>query len=358
MKLKILFIAPLYRGRSPSQRFRFEQYLKYLNSQGIKYEFSNLVTKKIDKVFYARGYVLRKIFFNIRFAFKRLKDIKKAAEFDIVFIQREAYFLGTAYFEKRLAKKTKLIYDFDDSIWIPNVSDANKNFLFLKKPQKTAKIISIADMVFAGNRFLADYARQFNDNVKIVPTTIDTEEYKPVPVKNDKIVIGWSGSKTTIQHFKIAVPFLKKVKEKFGDRLEIKVIGDSTYQNTDLDVKSMDWHKESEIRELSEFDIGIMPLPDDKWAKGKCGLKGLQYMALEIPTIMSPVGVNTEIIEDGKNGFLAGTDDQWVQKLSALTESRDLRRKLGKAGRQTVIEKYSKQAWQETYLHYFKELAK
>ncbi len=354
--MKILFVAPLYPDRAPSQRFRFEQFLDYFEKQGIKCEYSNLVTPEVDKLFYSPGNILRKFLLSISFAIKRFKDLQRAKQYDIVFIQREAYYLGTSFFEKRFAKKTKVIYDFDDSIWIPNVSDANKKLNFLKNPQKTSKIISYSHLVFAGNQYLADYAKQFNDNVTIVPTTIDTDEYQRLEVKNEKIVIGWSGSKTTIQHFKTAVPFLTKVKEKYGDKVEIKVIGDAGYMDNVINVRSLDWLKKDEIKELSEFDIGIMPLPDDKWAKGKCGLKGLQYMALEIPTIMSPVGVNSDIIQDGENGFLAGDDKAWFEKISCLIESESLRKSMGAAGRKTVIEKYSKQAWKGEYVRFFQTL--
>lgn len=150
--------------------------------------------------------------------------------------------------------------------------------------------------------------------------------YAPVPKhKSDKITIGWSGSITTIKHFEFALPVLRKLKEKYGDRLRFKVIGDASYTNEELGIKGIGWKREDEVKELSEFDIGVMPLPDDEWANGKCGLKGLQYMALEIPTIMSPVGVNTEIIKDGKNGFLASEINEWLEKTSRLIENSDLR---------------------------------
>jgi glycosyltransferase involved in cell wall biosynthesis len=134
------------------------------------------------------------------------------------------------------------------------------------------------------------------------------------------------------------------------------VIGDSAYQNKELDIVGISWKKENEIEELNEIDIGIMPLPDNEWAKGKCGLKGLQYMALQIPAIMSPVGVNSEIIDDGINGFLASTKDEWVSKLSLLIDSKELRVKLGEEGRKTVIDKYSVLNNRDLYVNYFKSL--
>ena len=132
---------------------------------------------------------------------------------------------------------------------------------------------------------------------------------------------------------------LKKLAEKESFRL--RVIGTPSYECPPVDVEAMRWRADTELEDLSEIDIGMMPLPDDRWSKGKCGLKALQFMALGIPTICSPVGVNTDIIQDDQNGFIAGTEDEWVEKLTRLLRSAELRRRLGDAGRATVEEKYS-----------------
>jgi glycosyltransferase involved in cell wall biosynthesis len=265
--------------------------------------------------------------------------------------------LGTSFFERQFARKAKMIFDFDDSIWVQNVSAGNKMFSFFKNAEKTKDIIAKADLVFAGNNYLAGFARQFNENVVIVPTTIDTEIYKPI-LKNakEKICIGWSGSITTIEHMETKMQALKAIKNKYGNKVYFKIIGDGRYYNEDLKTQGLPWKKETEIHDMAEFDIGIMPLPDTEWAKGKCGLKGLQYMALGVPTIMSPVGVNSEIIQDGENGFLADSDEEWVNKLSLLIESFELRRKIGNTGRKTVEEKYSIHTNSKLYLRYFDQL--
>jgi glycosyltransferase involved in cell wall biosynthesis len=191
----------------------------------------------------------------------------------------------------------------------------------------------------------------------MIPTTIDTKEYYPIRKKTrDKICIGWSGSVTTIPHLKTQMEALRQIKKKYSEKVYFKIIGDANFYDDELDVKGLAWKKEKEIEELSEFDIGIMPLPDSEWAKGKCGLKGLQYMSLEIPTIMSPVGVNSEIIIDGENGFLADSTNEWVSKLSLLIESEALRKELGIKGRQTVLNKYSVEANKQLYLKYFNSL--
>lgn len=230
----------------------------------------------------------------------------------------------------------------------------------MKSAKKTGEIISISHLVFAGNRFLADYAKQFNTHVEIIPTTIDTKMFKRATpyVNNEKICIGWSGSHTTIKHFESGIPFLKKIKEKYGNSVYFKVMGDPAYINKELDIIGIPWNSENEVEVLSSFDIGIMPLPDDQWVKGKCGLKGLSYMALEVPTVMSALGVNTEIIQDGQNGFLAQTEEEWIEKISLLIDSFELRKKMGALARQTVEASYSHESQKNNYLRHFNALLK
>jgi glycosyltransferase involved in cell wall biosynthesis len=352
----ILFLTVHRPDRSPSQRFRFEQYIPFLKQNGFRCEHFFLLDEKDDKIFYSRGKIMAKLNLVLKSLGKLRGLLGKAGDYDFIFIQRECFMLGTSYFEKKISRsRAKVIYDFDDSIWLLDVSDANKKFAWLKDPDKTSKIISYCDVVVAGNAYLADYAKQFNANVKVIPTTIDTSSYnRSEKIPHQAVCIGWSGSLTTLKHFDFAVPFLKKLKERFGDKITFKVIGDPTYFNAALNIKGTLWKSETEVEDLSAFDIGIMPLPDDKWAKGKCGLKGLQYMALEIPTVMSPVGVNTEIIEDGVNGFLASTENEWIEKLAMLIESKELRSKIGKAGRETVKERFSMEAQKNNYLSLFK----
>jgi glycosyltransferase involved in cell wall biosynthesis len=192
-----------------------------------------------------------------------------------------------------------------------------------------------------GNPYLAEYARQVNDRVTVIPTTIDTEKYRVLPrtEKTGPPVIGWTGSHSTVQHLDTLRGALKKLAERESFRL--RVIGTPAYECPPIEVEAMAWRADSELEDLSAIDIGVMPLPDDKWSKGKCGLKALQFMALGIPTICSPVGVNTDIIQDNENGFIAGTEDEWVEKLTRLLRSAELRQRLGQAGRATVEQKYS-----------------
>lgn len=358
---KILFIAAHRLNRSPSQRYRFEQYFDFLKQNGYSSELSYIIEQEDDRYFYKSGYFLKKLLFTFKSALKRLNDVKKSNQYDIVFVQREAFMTGSAYFEKQFAKSSaKLVFDFDDSIWLLDTSNANKKWEWMKSAKKTSEIIKVSNMVFAGNQYLADYAKQFNSNVKIIPTTIDTERFKRKQEYTNKqqICIGWSGSITTIKHFEAATQILKRIKNKYGNRVCFKVMGDETYENKELGIKGIPWTSVTEAEVISGFDIGIMPLPDDQWVKGKCGLKGLSYMALEVPTIMSAIGVNTEIIQDGENGFLASTEEEWVDKISRLIDSFELRKQLGINGRNTVVKRYSVEAQKNNYLTSFNELLK
>jgi glycosyltransferase involved in cell wall biosynthesis len=358
MKKKVLFICLHRTHRSPGQRFRFEQYLTYLNENGYDCRLSILLNEKDDKAFYSKGKFSKKVLIYLKTLLTRTGDWFRMNRYDIIFIFRDALMTGSTFFEKRFARsKAKLIFDFDDAIWLQNVSEANKKLAFLKNSSKTATIIGLSDLIFAGNQFLADYAAQFNKNIVIVPTTIDTDIYVPQPrLSNGPVCIGWSGSFSTIQHFATAIPVLKEIKEKFGDAVKFKIIGDANYYCAELDTQGVAWKAATEIEDLCEIDIGIMPLPDDEWARGKCGLKGLQYMALGIPTLMSPVGVNSEIIRHGVNGYLPSANAEWVAAIAELIKDRELRNRIGKAGRQTVIDNYSVEVWKHKYLKYFNQL--
>lgn len=355
---KVLVIASHRPDRNPGQRFRFEQYFDYLRQHGYDCHLSYIINADDDKVLYANGKYFHKALLGFKAAMKRVFDAWNGNNYDIIFIFREAFFTGSTVFERLFSRtRAKLIFDFDDAIWHFDVSEANRKLGFLKNPGKTAQIISRVDLVFAGNRYLADFAKHYNEHVVIIPTTIDTDQYVPGPFNGgDEICIGWSGSITTIRHFQIVVPALKRIRSKYGPRVRFKVVGDGAFKNEELGIQGIAWNKADELTELRSMDIGIMPLPDDEWSRGKCGLKGLQYMALEIATVMSPVGVNSEIIRDGENGMLAGSENEWVEKLSLLIDDHSVRRRLGQAGRQTVIEGYSVHAQKNNYLRYFDSL--
>ncbi len=360
-KKRILYIVQHRFDRSPGQRYRCEQYIPFLEANGFECVYSPILISAEEDYSLYYGSYFQKLTLFIKGILRRIKDVIRAKYFDIIFIYREAFMTGTTVFEKLLRRSgAKIIFDFDDAIWNNDVSEGNKKLSWLKRPEKTNDIIALADLVFAGNQYLYNHAQQFNKHIVVVPSTIDLNYYQ-LPPKNSSqqvaVTIGWSGSLTTIEHFKTIIPVLKKLKEKFKNKIAFKIFGVPEYKNEDLQIQGIAWTPETEVQEISSFDIGIMPLPDNEWSRGKCGMKGLQYMALEVATVMSPVGVNKEIIQDGENGFLASSEEEWIQKLSLLIESKELRNSLEKAGRKTVEEKYSSLAIRNNYLQYFQQLA-
>lgn len=356
---RVLFVAGHRLNRAPGQRFRFEQYLDHLRSDGFVCELSPLLTAEDDKIFYGRASFFRKVMVLAGCAVRRGRDIRRARDFDVVFLQREAFFGGWPLFERAFkAAGVRLVLDFDDAIWLLDVSEVNRRYGWLKRPQKTAEIAKMADLVIAGNSFLRDYALEFNQNTIVIPTTIDTVSYtRTVPRRTSgPVCIGWTGSTTTIPHFETGAPYLTEIKARYGDRVRFRVVGDASYRNEALGVKGEPWNAAAEVETLCDMDIGIMPLPDDAWSRGKCGLKGLQFMGLEIPVVMENLGANREIVSDGVDGFLASGQAEWVARLSALVESSDLRERVGSAGRRTVEARYSVLSQKDVYSRVLREL--
>ena len=207
-----------------------------------------------------------------------------------------------------------------------------------------------------GNEYLRDYCSKYNQNLTIIPTTIDTDKYTVVDQPEpETVTIGWSGSFSTVQHLDTIRDVLQELAKTENFRL--RVIGTPNYKIPGVDTEAMQWRSATELDDLREIDIGLMPLPDEDWSRGKCGLKALQYMALGIPTICSPVGVNSTIIKDGENGYLADGTAEWVEKLKIMLHSPELRRKVGMAGRKTVEDEYSAKVIAPKVLEIFRSVA-
>ena len=223
---KILFLVAHRPGRSPGQRFRFEQYLDYLKANGFSYHISYLISQADDAAFYAPGKYLEKARIVLKSIKQRFIDLKNASAYDLVFIYREAHMLWSTWFERRLRRMgAKMILDFDDSIWLNDTSDGNRQLAWLKRPTKTGDILSLSSMALVGNEFLARYAKRFSNNVHIVPTTINTAYYIPnskPPAQS--VCIGWTGSSTTLKHLQQALPVLKAIREKYGEKVSFRVI--------------------------------------------------------------------------------------------------------------------------------------
>ena len=315
-----------------------------------------------DDVAYARLYrsggLAAKSSATLRGLGKRIKDITSVQGVDVAFLYREAFPLGPPLLDRYLERRITGVYDFDDAIFLGDTSKANSMIARLKRPQKTQEIIEGSVVTTVGNDFLASYASRFSRAVRVLPSTIDVERYMPPRDRstNSLVRIGWSGSKTTSAHLETIRPALMRVLQDLP--VEVYVIGDPDFRMPGSErVHVKPWSARREIEDISSFDIGLMPLPNDDWSRGKCGLKALLYMSLEVSPVVSPVGVNTEIVSDGENGLLAETEDEWVEAIARLVEDVTLRRNLGSAARQTVVERYSGQEWAPFFLRTLQEAA-
>jgi glycosyltransferase involved in cell wall biosynthesis len=354
--MRILFLVPYPFGQAPSQRFRFEQYLPALTMAGHSYKFLPFLDDKTWHILYQPGHTWRKAWGIIKGFGRRAIALRIAPTYDYVFIHREATPLGPPLYEWLLAKvlRKKVIYDFDDAIWIPNISEANRLANGLKHHQKVANICRWAYRVSCGNAYLAGYARQYNSSVVINPTTIDTENlHNKVRDQSEfgRPVIGWTGTHSTLKYLKQLVPILSELEQNFD--FEFRVISN---QPPELSLRSLvfiPWRKETELIDLLSFNIGLMPLEDDPWAKGKCAFKALQYMALGIPPVVSPIGMNNEVVQDDVNGFLCATPDEWRVHLTQLLNESALRQRLGEAARETIELHYSVVANTQNFLRLF-----
>ena len=340
-KMRVLALMPGLYDTSPGQRYRLEQWDPLLRERGVEITYAPFESDELHSTVYKPGHLGEKVRMVSQALRGRMSLLKTVTDYDVVYIFREAALLGPPIFERLIYQSgVPIVFDFDDAIFVSYKSPSNGYLSYLKFAGKTKTNCRIASHVMVGNPYLAAYARRVNDNVTIIPTTIDTSKYKPLKKDGSKgLVIGWTGSYSTVQHLDTLREALARLARQVDFRL--RVIGTPSYEIPGVDIEAMNWRSETELEDLSEIDIGIMPLPDDNWSKGKCGLKALQFMALGIPTVCSPVGVNTDIIQDNVNGLIASSDDEWVEKLTMLLHSAELRDRLGKEGRRTVEEKYS-----------------
>jgi glycosyltransferase involved in cell wall biosynthesis len=325
---------------TPGQRFRIEQWMPHLQAEGIEVELAPFLDAATEQAMRRPGQVMKKAAGVARGLARRLALAGRARAGDVVYVFREAALAGPPVVERLLHRRgARVVFDYDDAVWVSYVSPTHPHLGRLKFPGKTAVLCRLARHVMAGNEYLASYARRFSQNVTVVPTTVDTDRYAPVPrPANDVPVIGWTGSYSTAKYLRILVPVLRRLREKRPFRMvviggELRVDG--------LEVECRPWRAAREVDDLRGIDVGVMPLYDTEWEKGKCGLKALLYMALGIPCVVSPVGVNLQIVTNGVEGFTAATERDWEAALDRLLEDPALRARMGAAGRETVVHRYS-----------------
>jgi glycosyltransferase involved in cell wall biosynthesis len=283
----------------------------------------------------------------------RLAVMATVRKYDAVFIQRKL--LREFEIKMMRALNPRIAFDVDDAIMFHEVERSEplegtffKRFIGMVENSKT---------VLVGNRFLYGFARHNNRNVHIVPTPVNVSAYVPkdYDAASDELIIGWLGTKGNLKYVESVGQALKEVCRRYPKaRLKIVSMGSIDIEGVRIIKKT--WKEEEHVQDLRSMDIGIMPLYDDIWTMGKSGNKILQYFGVAVPVVASPVGVNSEIIDHGVDGFLAGTQEQWVEYLSVLIEDKKLRRAMGFKGREKVEKLYSQERHREKLLEIIRDL--
>ncbi|MFZ5766430.1 MAG: glycosyltransferase family 4 protein [Thermodesulfobacteriota bacterium] len=313
--MKVLFLVP--RLDKASTRYRVLHYLPALKENGIDCEIRELSRRTRNP----------------------LAVMKQARRADVVVIQKKLLSRIELFFLRQASRR--LVYDFDDAVMFKDGPASTSQLA--RQGNRFIRTVSQVDLVLAGNSYLADLARPYQKNVHILPTPLDMERYTAKPPKEtagNNVILGWIGSKGTLKYLADLIPALERLGKKHPD-IVLKIVADAFFDLKNMEVIKKYWTAAAEIDDLHSFDIGIMPLTDDVWTRGKCGFKLLQCMAAGLPVVCSPVGMNREIVTDGVEGFWAQTAEEWVDRIGALATSHDLGREMGKKGRDKVRRHYS-----------------
>lgn len=348
MTKKILFLTKYERAGSTS-RYRVYQYLPYLEQAGFEYTVEPLLSNKYLRMIYQGKYRWFQLLRQTSAIIKALFDrwwilLHKVPNYDVVYLEYEALPYCPFFLEKQEFRSTaQVVVDYDDAIYVTYQHHPSPLIRWLLS-SKIPKIVEQSYEVIAGNSHLAKWATSINPNVTIIPTSVDLSKY---PVSdhtflNDKAVIGWIGTPITAKYLRLIEGPLRKLRSYHN--FVLKVIGVPDFEMEGIETVGVPWSEESEVTQLRTCDIGIMPLPDAPWERGKSALKLIQYLAAGIPAVASPVGANCDVVEDGKNGLLAGTDEAWTEKMALLISDPAFGKHLAEDGRRTVELRYSVQA--------------
>jgi glycosyltransferase involved in cell wall biosynthesis len=331
--MRILFLSS--GARVPSARFRILPFVRHFEADGHRCLIAHSFPQKYDYfpwMGFRPSQLLKRSVRWWHWLRSRLQT------FDVVFVDREVFDNESTDMEHRFRESCgRLVLDLDDAV-------------FLRYPEKFQTLLPLADLVVCGNRFLSEKVQHLNGNIVHVPTCVDIDDYdQRAPFSDAKPpVVGWMGTVGNLPYLSVAAEALRECAKERSFELQIVVPQTDKLDAIELDgvnVRHVPWQPASEVQQLQAFDIGLMPLfPNQEWDVYKCGLKLIQYLAVGVPGIAAPVGVNAEILDDNRNGFSAQTTDEWLQALRTLTGDTSLRQEMGQRGRQTVIDRYSIQA--------------
>lgn len=341
--MKVLFLTPVPR-EGAGTRARILQYLPDLQAAGIEAEVRPFLFSEFFAIAYTPGRWMKKLRYFLVSSARRLRDCLQAGRYDVIYIYREGFPFGPPVLEWLLMRSRRpIVYDLDDAIHLPDprVSASRWILARLKWHSKVPWIIRRSAHVVAGNAYLQSYARRFNPLVTVLPTPENPSRFDGrLPSNGEGVRIGWIGTHSTVRYLKQLTPVFQALAERYP--FELRVIGDgSPVVMPGVRVANQRWRLDDEAKDVQAFDIGVYPLSGAEFDRGKACYKAILYMAAGVPLVASNFGANRDLIQDGVNGFLSSSPEEWVARLTQLIEQPALRARLAEAGRRTVAERYS-----------------
>lgn len=340
--LKVLFLTR-YPYEGASSRYRVFQYVPHLEKQNVQCDTQCFMDSSLYQLSFSPGRIAQKAFQTLKATAKRILALRHWRHYDILYMQRELLPFGPPIFERYLKRRgATLVFDYDDALFIKKPSRYNPIATWLRSPKKTCEIFKIVDCVVAGNDWLRDVAIEEGARAVTVEVAEDTDRIvmHPGHTNDRSVTIGWLGSQSTVKYLHFIEPVLKRVAHLYPD-VSFELVGGGSFAMESVPWRQTEWSLEGELQALQRFDIGLMPLPAEDWAKGKSGGKARTYMAAGVVPVCSDVGYNRELIRPEETGFLCSDEESWLKTIQRLIEDPDLRQMVAENARADVQARFS-----------------
>lgn len=344
--MRVLVLTPYPYGTTAGPRSSFELWERVLRDAGITLEYAVFETDELHRLIYRPGSLPRKAYEMGRAYLQFLPKLRAVRHFDAVLVNREATLIGPALVERWVARQGKpIIYQLDDPLYIPYRSPSNGALSYLKCFGKVRSICSLSSVVIGNSPSHVAYARRHNRNVWEIPSVVDAELYdgwRPQSHPAEPTCIGWTGSSSTAPNLQVIREPLRILSRR--EDTTVRLIGASDFGLPDVRHTAVPWDPATEVDDIRRLDVGLLPLPRTPWSPHKFYLKLVQYMALGIPPVATPLGANPVVIDDGRTGFLADGDAAWVDAVSRLIADPVLREEVGREAADVARRRYTLQA--------------
>jgi glycosyltransferase involved in cell wall biosynthesis len=346
--MKVVAFAS-YPVQAAATRYRLDQFTKPLSDRGITLSILPFIDSDLFESLYKRNALPRTVLGLLAAGLLRVRDVFAARQADVVLIQREAMMFGPPVIEWLCARLNgrPMVLDLDDATYIPYTSPTfGKLGKAFKWFSKTDDLIRWASLVTCGNSAIAEYVTSKGAKARIIPTVVDTDVFCPAPRnrQNEPLVLGWIGTHSTFPYLASAFPVLRDLARDYQFRLKIVGAGQIEILIPGVEVENLEWKLDREVKDFQSLDVGLYPIDPSlyasQWAAGKSGFKAIQYMAVGIPFVATPIGAVTELGNLGTTHYCATSPEEWRKALSTLISDRQVREQMGSSGRRFALEHY------------------